>query len=93
MYSLIGDRFLERFFGSRSHRHRDNPAGEAGTLRENEAEKPKESDYTKKEDSPEKEALPENTKTSEINKLSGREDGSEQQASDIKPGVSDEQKD
>jgi hypothetical protein len=72
MQSLIGDRFLKRFFGSRLDRNRANPNGEALTLPENEekhpsAEKPAKPDCPPREDLPKKEATLENTKTGETN--------------------------
>ena len=42
MYSLMGDRFLKQFFGSRLHRRKVNPASEAMTLPANETDKPDE---------------------------------------------------
>lgn len=67
MQSLIGDRFLKRFLGNRTHRHRANPAGEALTLPEYAAKKPAEPGCPPREGLPEKEATLENNKTGETN--------------------------
>ena len=50
MQSLVGDRFLKQFFGSRLHRRRFNPASEAGSPMENEGDKPTEPGYLPGED-------------------------------------------
>jgi hypothetical protein len=92
MHSLIGDRFLKQFFGSRLHRRRVNPASEAGSPMENEGDKPTEPGYLPGEDLLENEATLENKKTGEVNKLSGPEDGSVQPASQIPLLASDDQK-
>ena len=67
MQSLIGDRFLKRFFGDRSHRHMPNPAGEEKSLPENAAVKIAEPVCPSKEDLPKMEATLEYNRTGEIN--------------------------
>jgi hypothetical protein len=67
MQSLIGDRFLKRFFGSRLQRSRANANSEALILPDNEekppsAEKPAEQGCPPSEVLPEKEAELETTK-------------------------------
>ena len=66
MQSLIGDRFLKRFFGSRLYRRRFNPAGEAMTLPANETDKPDEPGYTTRGNLPNTEAMLENEQIGEI---------------------------
>jgi hypothetical protein len=66
MQSLIGDRFLKRFFGSRLHRRRANPASEAMTLPANETDKPDEPGYTTRGNPPDTDATLENEQTGEI---------------------------
>ena len=56
MLSLISDRFLKRFFGSRLHRCRVNPASEIGSPMENEGDMPTESGCLPEEDPLDKEA-------------------------------------
>ena len=67
MQSLIVDRFLKRFFGNRSHRHRANPAGEEKSLPENASANTAEPECPPKEDQLKKEAMLENNKTGETN--------------------------
>jgi hypothetical protein len=67
MHSLIGDRFLKRFFGIRSHRHRTNRAGEEKSLPENAAAITTEPEYPPKEDLPIMVEMPEINKTDETN--------------------------
>ena len=75
MQSLVGDRFLKQFFGSRLHRRRVNPASEAGSPMENEGDKPTEPGYFPGEDSLKKEATLENKNTGEIKELAKPENG------------------
>jgi hypothetical protein len=77
MFSLIGDRFLKRFFGSSRPRHRANTAGEAMTLPEDGAEKAGEPDYPPRENLPKKEAMAEDKKQDEANQLASPENGSD----------------
>ncbi len=67
MQSLIGDRFLKRFFGSRLHRRRANPASEAMTLPANKTDKPDELGYTTRVNPAEADATLENEQIGEIN--------------------------
>jgi hypothetical protein len=85
MLSLIGDRFLKRFFGSSRPRHRANTAGEAMTLLEDGAEKAGEPDYPPRENLPKKEATAEDKKQGETNQHAGPENGSDQPTTDKKP--------
>ncbi len=88
MQGLIGDRFLKRFFGSRSHRRGANPADEALTLPETEAkepevkrlkaEKPAEQGCPPRDGLPKEDATLENKKTGEIKELASPENGSDQ---------------
>ena len=82
MHSLIGDRFLKQFFGSRLHLHRVNQASEAGSPMENEGDKPTEPGYLPGEDPLEEEATLENKKTGEAKELASPENGSDQPAND-----------
>jgi len=82
MQSLIGERFLKQFFGSRLHRRRVNPASEAGSPMENEGDKPTEPGYIPGEVPWDKETTPENKKTGGIEKLASPENGSDQPAND-----------
>lgn len=82
MHSLIGDRFLKQFFGSRSNRRKVNPASEAGSPKDNAGDKLIETGNILGEDPLEKEATLENQKTGEANKLNGPVDGSVQPAND-----------
>ncbi len=67
MQSLIGDRFLKRFFGDRSYRHKPNPAGEDESTLEYEAANPTELYCSPEEDLPNKEAALETNETGETN--------------------------
>ena len=60
MLSLISDRFLKRFFGSRLDRYRVNPASEVGRPMENKGDKPTEPGCLPEEDPLEQEATLEN---------------------------------
>jgi hypothetical protein len=82
MHSLIGDRFLKRFLGYRSHQHRANPAGEEKPLPENAAAKTAEPGYPLKEDLPRIEATLEKNKTGDIMEFASSENGSDQPAND-----------
>ncbi len=82
MQSLIGDRFLKRFFGSCLHRRRVNPASEARTLTASETDKPDESGYTTRGNPPDTDATPENEQTGEIDQLAVPENGSDQPTTD-----------
>lgn len=68
MQSLIGDRFLKRFFGSRLHRSWVNPIGEEKSLPENAAAEPAEPECPPNKDLSKKEAMLENNKTGETNR-------------------------
>jgi hypothetical protein len=92
MQSLIGDRFLKRFFGSRLHRRRANPAGEAGNPTENEGEMFADPGFLSGEDLLEKEALQEIKNTGELTKHFDPQNGSDQPASQIPLLASDDQK-
>jgi hypothetical protein len=82
MYSLIGDRFLKQFFGSRVHRRRINLAIEATTLPANEADKPDEPDYTPRGNPPDTAATLENEHTGEVDQLAVPDNGSVQPTTD-----------
>jgi len=82
MDNLIGDRFLKRFFGSRMHRRRVNPASEAMTLPANETDKPDEPGYTTRGNPQDTDATLENEQTGEINQLADPENGSDQPKTD-----------
>ncbi len=87
MQSLIGDRFLKRFFG-RLHRHEASLAGEAMTLPEKEekvpsAEMPAEADCWQEKDLLQKEVPLEIEKPDEINPPADPANRSDQQASII----------
>lgn len=74
MHSLIGERFLKRFFGIRFQWDRTNSVGEVSASPENEgkftsAEKPAESSCPPSEDLPRKNALWEIAKTGETNQI------------------------
>jgi hypothetical protein len=89
MYSLIGDRFLKRFFGSRLHRRRVNPASEAITLPVNETDKPDEPGYTTRGNPPDTDATLENEQTDEVHQLAVPENGSDQPTTDEYPLTAD----
>jgi hypothetical protein len=82
MQSLIGDRFLKQFFGSRLHLRRVNQASEAGSPMANQGDKPTEPGYLPREDPPENEVTLENKKTGEIKELASPENGSVKPAND-----------
>jgi hypothetical protein len=77
MQSLIGDRFLKRFFGSRLHRRGANLASEAMTLPANETDKPDEPGYNTRGNPPDTDATLENEQTGEVNQLAVPENGKE----------------
>ncbi len=85
MYSLIGDRFLKRFFGSRFNRRRVNPASVALTLPANETEKPDEPGDTSSGNPLDTDAMLENEQTGEVNQLASPENGLDQQTTDEYP--------
>ena len=85
MQSLIGDRFLKRFFGSRLHRRGANLASEAMTLPANETDKPDKPGYTTRRNMPDMDATLENEQTGEIHQLAGPENGSDQPTTDNDP--------
>jgi hypothetical protein len=89
MQSLIGDRFLKRFFGSRLHRRRANPASEAMTLLANETDQPDEPGDTTRGNLPDKDATLENEQTGKIHQLAVPENGSDQPATDDYPLTAD----
>lgn len=89
MQSLIGDRFLKRFFGSRLHRRRANPASEEITLPANETEKPDEPGYPTRGKLPDTDATLENEQTGEIHQLAVPEKGSDQPKTDEYPLTAD----
>lgn len=70
MQSLIGDRFLKRFFGSRLQRSRTNANSEALTLPEN-GEKPPTAEKPAEQGCPPSEVLPEKEAKLEIAKKTG----------------------
>jgi hypothetical protein len=82
MYSLIGDRFLKQFFGSRLNLHRVNLASEAESPMKNDESKPTEPGYSPGEDPLENEAKPKNKKTGEIMEFASPDNGSVQPAND-----------
>lgn len=82
MYSLIGDRFIKRFFGNRFHQHRVNPACEEMTLPANETDKPDEPGYATRGYPPDTDATLENETTGEVNQLDVPENGSDQPTTD-----------
>jgi hypothetical protein len=83
MYSLIGDRFLKQFFGSHLRLNRVNLASEAGSMLENEGDKPTEPGYSSGEDPLEHEATLENEQTGETNQISGPGNGSYQSMTSV----------
>jgi hypothetical protein len=85
MYSLIGDRFLKRFFGSRVHRRGVNPASEAITLPVNETGKPDEPSNTTRGNLPDTDTTLENEQTGEFNQHAVPESGSDQPTNDDDP--------
>ncbi|MGE5224715.1 MAG: hypothetical protein ACM3PY_19945 [Omnitrophica WOR_2 bacterium] len=89
MQSLIGDRFLKRFFGSRLHRRRANPASEAITLHANETDKPDETGYITRGNPADTDATLENEQTSEVHQLAVPENGSDQPPTDDYPLTAD----
>jgi hypothetical protein len=76
MQSLIGDRFLKRFFGSHFYQLRVNPANEAITLPENETDKPGEPGHTSIGTPLDTDATLENEQTDEVNQLAVPDNGS-----------------
>jgi hypothetical protein len=89
MYSLIGDRFLKQFFGSRSHRRRINPASEAMTLPANETDRSVEPGFITRGDPPDTDATLENEQTGEVNQLAVPGNGSDQPTTDDYPLTAD----
>jgi hypothetical protein len=89
MYSLIGDRFLKQFFGSRLHLHRVDLASEAGSPMENEGDKSTEPGYSPGEDPLKNEAKLENEQTGEVNQLAVPDNGSDQPTTDDYPLTAD----
>ena len=89
MQSLIGDRFLKQFFGSRLHRHRFSLASEAMTLPANETDKPVEPGYTTRGNPPDTDATLENEQTGEVNQLTIPENGSDQPTAEDYPLTAD----
>jgi hypothetical protein len=89
MQSLIGDRFLKRFFGSRLHRRGVNPARGAITLPAKETDKPDEPGYTTRGNPPDTDAILENEQTGEVNQLAVPENGSDQPTTDDYPLTAD----
>ena len=79
MHSLIGDRFLNLFFGTRSRRRRVNPPR---SLVESEADNHIGLGDLSEEDPLEIETALENKKTVEANELPGQQDGSVQPVKD-----------
>jgi hypothetical protein len=78
MDSLIGDRFLKQFFGSRLHQRRVKPDSQAMTLPANETDKPDEPGNTTNGLVPVTDATLENEQTGEVNQLAVPENGSDQ---------------
>ena len=81
MNSLIGDRFLKRFFRNRSYRHQPNPVVEAPNVPEAEVNEPEvkmpdEQVYPSSEDQRKKDTSLESEKPGEINQLIFPENGS-----------------
>jgi hypothetical protein len=89
MYSLIGDRFLKQFFGSRLHLHRVDLASEAGSPMESEGDKSTEPGYSPGEDPLKNEAMLENKKTGEIKEPVSPDNGSVQPTTDDYPLTAD----
>jgi hypothetical protein len=89
MYSLIGDRFLKRFFGSRMHRRKVNPASEVMTLPAIKIDKPDEPGFTTRVNPADTDATLENEQTGENNQLAGPENGSDQSTADDYPLTAD----
>jgi hypothetical protein len=89
MYSLIGERFLKQFFGSRLHQRRVNPAKEAMTLPANETDKPDGPGYTMRGNPPDTDAPLENEQTGEVYQHAVPENGSDQQTTDDYPLTAD----
>jgi hypothetical protein len=89
MDSLIGDRFLKQFFGSRFHRCRDNLAGEARTLPANETDIPDEPGYTKRGNPPGTDETLENEQTGEVNQFAVSENEPDQPTTDDYPLTAD----
>jgi hypothetical protein len=82
MYSLIGDRFLKQFFGSRLHLHRVDLASEAGSPVENEGDKPTVAGCSPGEDPLKNETMLEYKKTGEIMEPASPDNGPVQPAND-----------
>jgi hypothetical protein len=82
MYSLIGDRFLKQFFGSRFNRHRVNLAGEAMTMPANETDESDERGYARREILPDKDATLENEQSVEVNQPAVPDNGTDQSTTD-----------
>jgi hypothetical protein len=89
MYSLIGDRFLKQFFGSRLHLHRVNLTSEAESPVKNEGDKPAEPGYSPGEEPLENEATLENEQRDEVNQLAVPENRSDQPTNDDYPLTAD----
>jgi hypothetical protein len=89
MQSLIGDRFLKRFFGNSLHRRGANLASEAITLPANETDKPDEPGYTTRVNLPDTDAKMENEQTGEVHQLAVPENGSDQPTTDDYPLTAD----
>jgi hypothetical protein len=89
MYSLIGDRFLKRFFGNRFHRSKVNLASEEMILPANETDKLNKPCYTSIGNPPDTDATLENEKTGEVNQLAVPENGSYQPTTDDYPLTAD----
>ena len=90
MQSLIGDRFLKRFFGSHRNRRRLDPASAAMPLPPNQTDKPDKRAYTCTEKPTMSQAVLGNGQTGEVHQLAGSQSASDQPMTDDYPLTSDE---
>ncbi len=85
MLSLISERFLKQFMGSRLHRHKVNPDIEGMTLPADETDTPDEAGYTTGGNPLDKDATVEKEQTGGVNQLTVPGIGSCQLAADDNP--------
>lgn len=85
MLSLISERFLKQFMGSRLHNRRINPDSEEMTLPADERDKPDEAGYTTRGNPLETDAMLENEQTDGVNQLTIPDNGSCLPATDNHP--------
>ena len=85
MLSLISERFLKQFIGSRLHQRRVNPDSEGMTLPADETGKPDEAGYTTGGNPLDKDATLEKEQTGAVNQLTVPGNGSCKPAADDHP--------